>query len=254
MVKKHNDTQFYENRFSYSKLSSFNNCKLGYKKRYIDNEKGIGNCFSSYGTLLHSLLERYANGEISLKDLPEIYQWEFDAFVTEPFPSFKYCKNMRELYYKQGLDFLNNFQGFSDIKVLDVETKFEIPLFDWTFTGVIDFTFTRPKTDKLILRDWKSKSSFASKKEEKEYRRQLYLYCAFLKEKYGRFPDELEFFLIRKNKIVKSDFNNDDYSEALDWANNTVREIRECWVYPPSPDPFFCNQLCNHRPTCAHKA
>ena len=254
MVKASKKTQLYENRFSYSKLTTFNNCKYGYCERYINHQKGIGNCFSSYGTLVHSLLERYAKGELSAEGLLDAYEWEFDAAVPEPFPTTKYCPDMRKLYYEQGVEFLTNFKGYSGLKILDVEEAFDMPLFDWTLTGVVDLVFIEQETNQLVLRDWKSKASFKNKKEAAEYRRQLYLYSPYIKKKYGRFPDRLEFYLIRKNDIVSAPFSEDDMAEAISWANNTVKEIKECWTYPPSPEAFFCNQLCNHRLTCPHRA
>ena len=253
MVETPKEEALRENRYSYSKLTSFNTCKFGYYKRYIEHQRGIGNCFSSYGTLLHSILERYGKGKLSIENLVDTYEWEFNTSIPERFPKTKYCPDMRKLYYTQGLDFLRNFKGYSNIDILDVETEFDIPLYDWIFTGVIDFVFIDKKTNELILRDWKSKSSFKNKKEEAEYRRQLYLYCIYIKDRYGRYPDKMQFYLLRKNKIVEVRFNEEDLLEAVNWANNTVKEIQQCWSYPPSPDNFFCNQLCNHRFECPHK-
>lgn len=254
MVETSEEKAWGENRYSYSKLTSFNTCKFGYRKRYIEHQRGIGNCFSSYGTLLHSILERYGKGELSIESLLDTYEWEFGTSVSEQFPNTKYCPDMRKLYYNQGLDFLSNFKGYSNIDILDVETEFDIPLYDWIFTGVIDFVFIDKKTNELILRDWKSKSSFKNKQEEAEYRRQLYLYCIYIKNRYGRYPDKLQFYLLRKNKIIEACFKEEDLLEAVNWANNTVKEIRQCWSYPPSPDAWFCNYLCNHRTSCPYKA
>ena len=158
---------------------------------YIDHKKGIGNCFSSYGLEVHSIMERYAKGELTLWDLVGIYEWEFDAAVPEKFPSTKYCKDMRKLYYDQGLEYLKNFAGYDDRKILEVESQFDYEIDDWTFNGVIDLVF-EDKDGKLIIQDYKSKSSFKNKREQAEYARQLYLYALFVKKKYGRYPDNKE--------------------------------------------------------------
>ena len=127
-------------------------------------------------------MERYANGEIELWDLADVYEWEFDAAVPEEFPPSDFCKDkngkkitMRELYYQQGLDFLKNFPGYDELKILEVESNFDIEIDDWIFTGVIDLVL-EDKDGNLIIQDYKSKSSFKSKKEQAEYARQLYLY------------------------------------------------------------------------------
>jgi len=236
-------------RYSFTKLSSFRTCKYGYKLTYIDHKKGIGNCFSSYGTEMHSLMERYAKGEIDLWDLPEIYQWEFDAAVPEAFPDAFFCKNMRDLYYQQGLTYLQNFPGYSDREILEVESQFTCDIDDWEFTGIIDLVF-KDKEGRLVIQDYKSKSSFKSKKEQAEYARQLYLYSLHIKEKYGRYPDILRFMMFRKNTIVDIPFDEAKLQEALTWAKETVKEIRECWDYEPSCEEFFSQNLCNHREYC----
>lgn len=246
-------------RYSFSKLSSFNNCKHGYKLTYIDHQKGIGNCFSSYGTEIHSLMERYANGEIELWDLADVYEWEFDAAVPEEFPPSDFCKDkngkkitMRELYYQQGLDFLKNFPGYDELKILEVESNFDVEIDDWIFTGVIDLVL-EDKDGNLIIQDYKSKSSFKSKKEQSEYARQLYLYSLYIKEKYEKNPKLLRFMMFRKNQVVDIPFKEESLQEAVNWAKNTVQEIRDCWDFSPKCDEFFSEHLCNHREYCDNK-
>lgn len=239
-------------RYSFSKLSSFNTCKYGYKLTYIDHVKGIGNCFSSYGSEVHSIMERYAKGEIELWDLSDIFEWEFESAVPENFPSTKFCPDMRKLYYEQGVDFLKNFPGYDNCKILEVESAFDHDIDDWTFNGIIDLVL-EDKDGNLIIQDYKSKSSFKSKIEQAEYARQLYLYSLHIREKYGKDPDILRFFLFRKNSIIDIKFDPRGVEEALSWARETVRAIRECWDYPPTCEEFYGENLCNHREHCDYK-
>ena len=220
-------------RYSFSKLSSFNTCKYGYWLTYIEHQKGVGNCFSSYGTEVHSLMERYAKNELSLWDLASTYEWEFESAVPEEFPSLPFCANLKELYYEQGLNYLRNFGGYPKYKILEVEKQFD--------------------QGRLIVHDYKSKSSFKSKAEQKEYARQLYLYSLHIKEKYGRYPDILRFMMFRKETAVDIPFKMDGLTEAVHWAKNTVQSIRNCWDFSPSCEEFFGNNLCNHRESCEHK-
>lgn len=240
-------------RYSFSKLSAFYTCKLGYKFRYIDHEKGEGNSFSSYGKLLHALLERYIKGEIGLWNLTGVYEWEFETAVPEEFPPLprrheKYGFDMRQLYYDQGLSFLKNFPGYPHIKILEVESEFDLEIDDWIFNGVIDLVF-EDKTG-IVIEDHKSKSSFKTKTEQAEYARQLYLYSLQIKKKYGRYPYKLCFNMVRKQKKINIPFNIRDLEEAVAWAKGAVSAIRAAWDYPPAPDAFFCNNLCNHRSAC----
>lgn len=239
-------------RYSFTKLSSFHQCPYGYKLRYIDHNAGEGNAFSSYGSEIHSLLERYAKGEIDLWDLPHVYEWEFDSAVPEKFPYNKFT-DLRESYYQQGLNFLNSFQGYDGCQILGIEQEFEIPIDDWIFNGFIDLII-RDKDGTLILQDYKSKAKFKSAKEKHDYARQLYLYSMYVKEKFGVYPDKMRFLMFRSQKDEDIDFNIADLDEAIQWAKQTVKDIRECWVFLPKCESFYGNNLCNHRGYCEFKA
>lgn len=235
-------------RYSFSKLSAWWTCPYGYKLKYIDHKDGIGNAFASFGTLIHSLMERYAKGEAEIWDLPALYEWEFDAAIPEKFPYNKFVV-LRDSYYKQGLEFLKNFQGYGKYKLLGIEEEFTIPIEDWSFTGIVDLVF-EDELGRLIIRDYKSKASFKNAKEQQKYARQLYLYALYVKEKYGRYPDELQFMMFRKQKIVNIPFNLEELEEALSWAKMTVRIIREAFDFPATCEEFYGTNLCNFRKNC----
>lgn len=239
-------------RFSFSKLSSFHTCKYGYKLTYIDHQKGCGNCFSSYGLEVHSIMERYAKGKLDLWNLADTYEWEFDTAIPEPFPSTKFCKDMRKLYYDQGLEYLKNFAGYTDKKILEVEAQFDYDIDDWVFNGIIDLVF-EDENGRLVIQDYKSKSAFKSKKEQAEYARQLYLYSLHIREKYGKYPDLLRFMMFRKNTTVDIPFDLENLREAVNWAKDTVKQIRDCRDYSPTCDEFYSQNLCNHREYCENK-
>ena len=159
---------------------------------------------------------------------------------------------MRGLYYEQGLNYLRNFGGYPKYKILGVESQFDIAIDDWVFNGIIDLVY-EDEQGRLVVHDYKSKSSFKNKAEQKKYARQLYLYSLHIKEKYGKYPDLLRFMMFRKETSVDIPFKTDDLNEAVNWAKNTVKAIRTCWDYSPSCEEFFGNYLCNHRKDCEHK-
>ena len=234
--------------YSFSRLSAWSICPYAWKMRYIDHLPGVGNAFSSYGTFVHSLLEGYANGKYQLWDLPEIYEWGFDAAVPEEFPANRFA-DLRKTYYEQGLDFLRQFEGYPHCKILGVEKKFALPIDDWALDGIIDLVY-EDQGGRIIIRDYKSKASFKSKKEQAEYARQLYLYSEYVKSEYGKYPDELQFLQFRKNNTVKIPFKENDLKEAFDWAKGVVKEIRGAFDFPPRPDQFYCKNLCDNRHNC----
>lgn len=243
-----------QERYSFSKLSTFHTCKLDYYQRYILGLKGEGNCYSSYGTLVHSIMERYAKGELKLDELVPVFEWEFDSAIPEPFPTKMFGKkyDMRGNYYKQGVEFLGNFKGYSDCNILGVEKSFEIQIDDWIFNGIIDLVF-EDTSNMLIVQDYKSKAGYKNKSEQAKYARQPYLYSMWVKKQYGRYPDILRFLMFRKGITVDIPFNVDDLNEAIQWSRDTVTEIRSCWSYEPTCDSFYGNSLCNHRSYCDSK-
>lgn len=239
-------------RYSFSKLSAWWTCPYGYYQRYIEHKAGIGNAFASFGTFVHELMEKYAKGEAELWDLPQMYEWQFDTAVPEKFPYNKFV-DLRDSYYAQGLNFLKTFEGYEGLKILGVEEEFVIPIDDWQFNGFIDLVF-QDKDGRLIIRDYKSKASFKNEDEKYKYARQLYLYSLYVKEKYGRYPDELQFLMFRKQKDpVRIAFNSNDLEESLQWAKDTVRIIRNAFDYPAQCDDFYAENLCNHREYCPLK-
>lgn len=242
-------------QYSFSKLSTWWQCRYSYFQKYIEHKAGIGNAFSSYGSLVHSILERYAKKEIELWDMPSIYEWEFDSAVPEKFPWNKY-KVLRDSYYEEGLNFLKNFNGYEKCKILGIEQEFEIEIDDWNLVGFIDVVFV-DESGKLIVRDYKSKASFKNETEKKEYARQPYLYSLYVKEKYGRYPDEIQFLMFRKENVERIKFNEEDLQEAISWAKDTVADIRACVDYPPAKtvcNDFYAQNLCNHREYCEFSA
>ena len=197
-------------------------------------------------------MEKYAKGEAELWDLPQMYEWQFDTAVPEKFPYNKYV-NLRDSYYAQGLNFLKTFQGYENIKILGAEEEFALDIDDWQFNGIIDLVF-QDADGRLIIRDYKSKASFKNDDEKYKYARQLYLYALYVKEKYGRYPDELQFLMFRKQKDpVRIPFNLEDLNEALQWAKDTVRIIRNAFDYPAQCEEFYSENLCNHREYCPLK-
>ena len=238
-------------RYSYSKLNGWHTCPKSWAMTYIDHKPGQSNGFASFGTLCHSILEGYENGEYELSSLADIYEFSYADAVPEKFPPNKYV-DLAESYYRQGLKFFQNWEGYPEgTEILGVEHKFEIPINnDWLLNGFIDLEY-RDAEGHTRIRDHKSKKGF-TKKELAEYAKQIYIYSTAFREQFGEFPEFLEFFCFRENKVYEIPFDINDYNKAMDWAQRTVDEIRNAWCYDPNPSEFYCKYLCNHRDECQY--
>ena len=222
--------------------------------RFIDitnsKKNGEDNIFASYGILVHSILERYAKGELQKKDLVDEFKNSFELEISEPI--MMYGRDLTESYLEKGIIFFSNFEGFWGLNPIEAEHRFEVPLGHSTFVGVIDLIATND-TDDIIIIDHKSSSKF-SKKELKEKSKQLYLYATEVYEKYGKFPKELWFNHFKNDYIEKIKFNIEDYRESVNWALDTIDKIESCLEFNPNnSDKFYCGYLCDYRNNCEHK-
>lgn len=236
--------------FSYSRLNSFNNCKYGWHKTYIEKERGVSNFFSESGLLYHSIMEDYCEGKLHGDYLKEEYLMRYPNFITHKAPYNKYC-DLEEKRKQQGLDALKSFKGFDDIgKVVAVEQEIDIMIADtYKFTGFIDLVLQDEDGEYIIL-DHKSATNI---KDADEYFRQLYVYATHIKNTTGKYPVKLMLNQFNIGKILSTDFDIDEYNKAMKWCEDTIKAIESELFYEPKVDYYFCHNLCNHRNTCKHK-
>ena len=237
-------------RYSYTKLTSFYDCPYAYYRYYQQNEKGENNVFAIYGIIVHSILERYAKGELQIEELVDEFDTEFHLAITEPIVMFG--KDLTYSYYEKGINFFTNFKGFWDLKPLEAELHFETPLGNDTFIGVIDLV-ALDADDNIIIVDHKSSSKF-SKKELQEKIKQLYLYSKAIFDKYGKFPTELWFNHFKEDCRAKVPFDINMYEKTIKWALDTIQEIEACMEFNPNnKDKFHCCYLCDYRNNCEYR-
>lgn len=242
-------------QYSYSKLATFEQCKYQYWLTYIKKIKGESNAFSEFGSFVHFLCEQYEKGHLAVYELADKYLEDYFNTIQHEFPPNKYV-DLGEKYYQDGLNFLYDFEGLDDYKILGAEDEFTEEIDDpegkFRIKGFVDLEYEDPN-GLLVVHDWKSMSKFKSKAEQEHKARQLYMYALRIYRKFGRYPDLLRFYLFRKQKSVDIKFNMDDYNKAWDWVHKTVSDIRHCSEFPASYDKFFCDNLCDFRNVCEQK-
>ena len=76
--------------YSYSQLSSVDECPYSYYEERIDQEPKelLSNFFAEHGTLIHKVLEMWANQEITKEDMAEQYALLYPDFVVTPPPGY----------------------------------------------------------------------------------------------------------------------------------------------------------------------
>lgn len=241
--------------WSFSRLNSFYNCPYEWKLHYIDCNKSESGFFSEYGSLLHSILEKYAKGELSLFELNQYYEENFNEAIPHDAPPNNYV-DLRQSYYDKGLDYLDNIDlDFDSYEILGVEKKIEFELFGKKFIGFIDLLVKDKSTGEIIIIDHKSasikifKNGNISKSDQAhflEFKRQLYLYSIPIIEEYGK-VSKLKWNMFKDKKWIEIPWKQEEYDEAIQWAKDTLELIEKETNWPPNPDSYYCRYLCGQR-------
>ena len=209
--------------------------------------------FASYGSFMHELLEAFYKGE---KDTPELrleYLVDFRTKVKAGAPSIKVFQN----YFEDGIRYLKTLQKPAE-KILAVETKIDLALNGVPFVGYIDL-IEENEASQILLTDNKSRAlkprstraePTKSDMELDEYLKQLYLYSAYARERYGKFPSKLCFNCFRKGLVIREEFDEAAYNAATDWFFKNIEAISEETDFRPDIEYFKCRYLCEMQDFC----
>lgn len=234
--------------WSFSRVKSFDQCPRLFERVYILCEDKQDNAYAQWGTLMHSLLERYFRGTAEIWDLPVLYRHEYPHAVLEPFP----FRRTEDSYYDRGEAYLESFTGHigDESTILAVEDRYTEKLSGAPVTGVVDLTV---RTDfGLVVCDHKSRGKWKSKVERRRYLRQLNLYAYHVHEQYGEWPDELWFNKFREGTLDREPFRLAEAEKDVDWFLRSIDAIYKAEEFPAKPDKFFCDYLCPIRSRCEH--
>jgi len=180
--------------YSHSRLSTFEQCPLKYKFRYIDKLKPdfTKSIEGFLGNTIHDVLEWiYKNSNERTFELDEIIQKYIEDWNKNFNNEIKIVKNefTAEHYFNKGIRFLIDYfltnQPFKDNTIatekrifinLDSEGKYKIQ-------GYIDRIVHNKNTNVFEIHDYKTSASLKTQ-EELDEDRQLALYCLGVKDSY----------------------------------------------------------------------
>lgn len=241
--------------YSYTQLTSFNECPFSFYMTRIERTPQKSNAFSEQGTLIHDLIEQWAKGKIPAEKLASEYERRYAEEVVTAFPRTLAMRGYAEKAYQLGLSYFENFEGFPGYKITGVEQKFRTLIAGRPFVGVIDMILEDEKNDRIIILDHKSKSLSSFKKNEDEMYKQQYLYSIYIYEKYGVYPEKLMFNLFKEGGLLmERPFDKDAYDQTYLWAKKTIEAIESFdmvdWLTMKEKSDFFCQELCSVRDEC----
>lgn len=245
--------------WSFSRLSFYHQCSYGFYLKYVQCNKGEPNFFGQFGSLIHSILEKYVKGELSLFEISHYYEENFYNIVTCDAPKNNYI-DIKRSYYEKGLNYLDNIDLILDgYEILGVEKEIRFIIGGYEMIGYIDLLLRDKETQEIIVLDHKSRSvkfkknGDISKTEEEHilgFKRQLYLYSIAIIEEYGVKPKYLRWNLFKDRNWLSVEFNDNEFEDAKKWAEDTVKQIEQETRWLPNPSQYYCHNICDMR-NCA---
>lgn len=255
------EEQQYKIKYSPSRISSFDGCKLKYKYGYIDKIHSDTEAIETFrGSTAHKALEDFYKLVKSGTTKP--LEWVLGRYKEEWEKS--YPENIKvvkkdvsiEDYFKKGqqalTDYYEKYKPFNQTKIVDTERllKFSINRNDkeYSFHGKLDRLDWNDKDSIFEIHDYKVTNRLMTQ-EEADTDWQLGLYHIALKEKW---PDikkvKLVWHSLLFNKEIVS-FRTEEQLKALeDNLVTKVEEIESCTEFPPDKS-ILCN-WCDYQNIC----
>lgn len=243
--------------WSYSRLTSFEDCKYRWFLQYIKRKpRGKPQFFATYGTFMHEILENYLSGNLPREELVPYFLDKYDESVVGTAPNQKISTNFfnSALAYLRTIDF-----PFSSNEIVETEKEVRFEIGGYRFVGYIDVLAKRGKSFHIV--DHKShglmprtnrKYQTASDKELDQYLRQQYLYALPIREQLGSFPKTLSFNCYRHGRFITEKFDFNVMEQTKQWAVDRITEIMKEQDWDASPDLFKCNYICDMKDHCEH--
>ncbi len=247
--------------YSHSRLSSFEQCPLKYKLKYIDKikpevektiESHLGNCAHCTLEWLYKIILEKAPTP-SLEEVIEYYCKEWETQYTEDVLIVK--KNLTQKdYFNKGVKFLIDYyqkhKPFVD-GTLELEKKIMITLGEngqYKLTGFIDRLVYNKEKDEYEIHDYKTANSLPSKEKVKNDR-QLALYSIGIKDLFGKEKSMLLtwHYLAHDEQIFSR--RTDSELEELKCKIMALIDKIEATENFPAKESMLCH-WCEFKPIC----
>lgn len=253
-------------RWSYSRLSSFGNCKYEFYLNYILDEdtrnkvySPQGNYYAEVGSFVHEILAKLFEKEITVEEAAMYYVDNYDSVIN-----YKTRQSTMKKTFEACADYFSesDFNWIDNYEVLGVEMEIVFNIGKYQFVSYIDLLVRDKKDNKIIVIDHKSaqyplkkdgnvKSN--SKKSFESYKKQMYLYSYAVNEIYGEYPKEICWNHFKEGgKFVTIPFKKEEYDETIKWFKKTIKQIEKEEDFEPTLNFFYCTNLCNFRDSCEY--
>lgn len=240
--------------WSYSRIKAYEDCPYRWFLKYIKRMPETPRFYSSYGSFVHKLIEKYYNGEIKKEDLQMQFLLNFSKEVEGERPADSTVKK----YIDSGSRYFGDFEPFP-FKHIDTERLMVFSVSGIPFVGYIDYI--GEEDGELVIVDNKSRDLKPRSKREKptqydisldEYLKQQYLYAAAVKQEFGKYPKWLCFNCFKAGVFIKEPFKEEVLQEVLEWAKRSVENIADADDFYPRVEYFSCRYICPFTEECEY--
>ena len=268
--------------FSFSELSTINECPMQYYYQYIEKIKGRDNVYSFMGNIIHELIEGFYDKTISKEDMLKQYKIEFNNC------QYSFDKdNIKDNYFTSVIDYIDRLKPLENIK-FEQEKLVYFPLNsvnsefnNFAFHGFIDLLLFH-KDGSVSIIDYKTSTKYTGQDRiKKSYQLILYAialeylgytikYLAwdFLKTckieyksgtkkhnktiKRTEIPQYFGFSEIKiSHDIFKIELTDEFKQEVLNWIYISLKKCKDIRELTFEEIPFkegetyFCKSLCS---------
>jgi len=248
--------------YSHSRLSTFEQCKLRYKYRYIDKivpeiEKTIE---AHLGSMVHKTLE-WLYGEVRKGRVPTIDQvivYYSKSWLEDYEEVLIPKKGMTDKdYFDKGvmylLNYYNRYTPFNHEKTLELEKQIFLDLDEsgnHKITGFIDRLAYNMQTGEYEIHDYKTSGTMPSQ-DKIDNDRQLALYSIAVRE---MFPDITDVKLIWHylffNKRIESRRTEEQLQQLKEETVDLIRTIESTQMHEFTPNVTTLCNWCPYKPIC----
>lgn len=222
-------------RLSYSSISTYQNCPLSYKFRYVDRLPTKRTAPLCFGSSLHAILAYFYDSSSAkpqaldelLEFLPQV--WESDGYADH---------SEEQTYLQRAKEVLTQFYhtNIDDFQIpLALEHKFSINLDCCTLTGIIDRVDKLPNGCLEII-DYKT-SKRLPPKSKIHSDLQLSIYHMAGLELWGAEPEKLSFYFLIPNTKISTKRNQNDINKTKSEIA-TVCEDMESKIFEAKQNPL----------------
>jgi len=248
-------------KYSFSRLSCFETCRLQYQYDYLERRRsGIETIEAFMGSRVHEALEelyRFVKNAVVkprewlLSIFEELWQKNFHAGL-------KIVKNeyTAEDYRRKGRlclsDYYNSYQPFDRTKIVLTEESVYFPVSDgvseYAFGGRLDRLDWNPTDGLFEIHDYKTSSGLMTQ-EDADSDWQLPIYQLALRRRY---PDiagaRLIWHALAFNKEVRSSRTEAQLESLVKDLAAKIREIEACTDFPPTKSALC--EWCSFQDIC----